>query len=220
MPQQPLALLGGTFDPVHLGHLRIAWEVAEALDAEVHLLLAAQPAHRARPIASVAQRVAALQAALVGQQRLQLDLRELRRAGPSYSIDTLREVRVEIGPQRALILLLGADAFAGLASWHHWRELFNFAHMVVLTRPGVAVSLADELRVEMRQREITQVNDLAARAAGLIYRLQVTALAISATQVREILAAGREPRYLVSERLLADPTLLEAYRNAATNLEI
>lgn len=212
MAQPPLALLGGTFDPVHLGHLRVAWEVAEALDAEVHLLLARQPPHRPLPVANVEQRVAALRAALTGQQRLHLDLRELRRDGPSYSVDTLTEIRTEIGPQRALILLLGADAFAGLSGWHRWRELFELAHIVVLTRPGQAAALATELQLEMHKRETRIAQALATRAAGYVYRLPVTLLDISATQVRELLASGHDPRYLLPDALLVDPTLLAAYR--------
>lgn len=120
---RPLALFGGTFDPVHLGHLRAAWEAAEALEADVHLLPAHVPPHRAQPVASSAQRLALLRAALRGQDRLLVDERELRRRGPSYTVDTLRELRGEIGAQRPLLLLLGADAFAGLPSWHEWRAL-------------------------------------------------------------------------------------------------
>lgn len=212
---QPLALLGGTFDPIHLGHLRVAWEAAEALDAEVHLLLARQPPHRPTPVASVEQRVAALNAALAGQERLYADLRELRRDGPSYSIDTLTELRAEFGPDRALILLLGADAFAGLPSWHRWRELFDLAHIVVLTRPGPVATLAAELHAEVLAREVVAPRVLAASAAGSVYRLHVTPLDISATQIRELLAAGHEPRYLLPDALLADPALLCAYRTIA-----
>ena len=215
--QRPIALLGGTFDPIHLGHLRVAWEAAEALDADVHLLLANQPPHRPAPVANVAQRVAVLRAALAGQQRLHLDLRELTRTGPSYSVDTLIEVRAEIGPQRSLILLLGADAFAGLPSWHRWQELFDLAHIVVLTRPGLVAALGAELQAQVRAREVAEAEILATRAAGGVFYLPVTPLDISATQIRQLLRDGREPRYLLPDNVLADPGLLDAYRLGTGN---
>src|SRR5579885_3221529 len=142
---RPLAILGGTFDPVHLGHLRAAWEAGEALDAEVRLIPTNVPPHRPAPVANAQQRAAILRAALTGQDRLKLDTRELDRAGPSYTFDTLTSLREEIGAQRALVVLLGADAFAGLPSWHRWRELLDLAHIAVLTRPGHVPPLAGGL---------------------------------------------------------------------------
>src|SRR6185295_3901749 len=106
----PIAILGGTFDPVHNGHLRVAWEAGEALNADVRLMPANVPPHRPPPLASAAQRVTLL------------------RAAPSYTVETLREMRVEFGEDRPLILLIGADAFAGLPSWREWRALFGLAH--------------------------------------------------------------------------------------------
>jgi len=208
---KPLALFGGTFDPVHLGHLSVAWEAAELLDAEVRLLPASVPPHRAPPIATAAQRVAILRAALHGQARLTLDTRELDRAGPSWTIDTLHELRAEQG-DRPLVLLLGADAFAGLASWHRWRELFAAAHIGVLSRPGVAASLPDELEREVAGRRIADASALRALPAGKLIELTVTPLEISATRIRELLAAGRDPRYLLPAGLFDDPALLVPYR--------
>jgi nicotinate-nucleotide adenylyltransferase len=134
---KPLAIFGGTFDPIHIGHLSVAWEAAELLDAEVRLMPASVPPHRSSPTASAEQRVEMLRAALRGQSRLMLDTRELDRSGPSYTIDTLHELRREFG-DRPLVLLLGADAFAGLRSWHRWRELFDVTHIGMLNRPGGA----------------------------------------------------------------------------------
>jgi nicotinate-nucleotide adenylyltransferase len=209
---RPIALLGGTFDPVHLGHLRAAWEAAEALDAEVFLMPANVPPHRAQPVASAAQRVALLRAALAGQQRLLLDERELRRSGPSYTVDTLRELRNEVGAHRPLVLLLGADAFAGLPTWHAWRELFQQAHIVVMTRPGHPCEWVAELEVEWQARRSDDALDLRTRAAGRIHALAITPLEISATAVRAQLAAGREPRWLLPDAAFADPSLLAPYR--------
>jgi len=208
----PLAIFGGTFDPVHLGHLSVAWEAAELLDAEVRLLPASVPPHRAPPIATAAQRVAILRAALHGQSWLTLDTRELDRAGPSWTIDTLHELRAEQG-DRPLVLLLGADAFAGLASWHRWRELFGAAHIGVLSRPGVSADLPDELEREVAGRRIADASALRALPAGRVVELAVTPLEISATRIRELLAAGRDPRYLLPAGLFDDPALLAPYRN-------
>lgn len=151
--KRPLALFGGTFDPVHLGHLSVAWEAAELLDAEVRLMPASVPPHRPAPIANAEQRVAMLRAALQKQSRLTLDTRELERSGPSYTIDTLTELRAEQG-DRPLVLLIGADAFAGLPGWHRWRELFEVAHIGVLSRPGVDVVLPDALLAETATRRV------------------------------------------------------------------
>ena len=128
---RPLAIFGGTFDPVHIAHLTVAWEAAELLDAEVRLVPASVPPHRSPPIADATARLAMLRVALRGQQRLGLDTRELARGGPSYTIDTLTELRQEVG-ERPVVLLLCADAFAKLPSWHRWRALFALAHVGVL----------------------------------------------------------------------------------------
>lgn len=213
--RRPLAILGGTFDPIHLGHLRVAWEAAQALDAELRLMPANVPPHRPQPVASAAQRLAIIRASLLGQDRLSIDERELARAGRSYSIDTVIDLRREIGSQRPLVLLVGSDAFAGLASWHRWRELFEHAHVGVLTRPGSAAALPVELAAEYRQRVSIAATQWAAKPHGFIIDIAVTALDISATRIRQLLANAAEPRYLVADGVLADAALLAPYRDAA-----
>jgi nicotinate-nucleotide adenylyltransferase len=210
-PAAALAIFGGTFDPVHLGHLSVAWEAAELLDAEVRLLPASVPPHRTAPIASAEQRVAMLRAALQGQSRLTLDTRELQRSGPSYTIDTFIELRAEQG-ERPLVLLIGADAFAGLPSWHRWRELFDVAHIGVLSRPGIEAVLSDELQEMIAGRRVDDAAALRHVSAGKLIELAVTPLEISATRIRELLAAGRDPRYLLPAGLFDDPRLLASYR--------
>ncbi|MGH8158307.1 MAG: nicotinate-nucleotide adenylyltransferase [Rhodanobacter sp.] len=210
---KPLAIFGGTFDPVHLGHLSVAWEAAELLDADVHLLPASVPPHRPPPIASASQREAMLRAALQGQSRLTLDIRELERSGPSYTIDTLIELRAEQG-ERPLVLLIGADAFAGLPGWHRWHELFEVAHIGVLSRPGVSASLPDELEREVATRRTTEASILRELPAGKVIELAVTPLEISATRIRALLVAGRDPRYLLPAGLFDDDRLLRPYRKA------
>src|SRR6185437_15459389 len=205
---RPLAIFGGTFDPVHIGHLRAAWEASEALDAEVRIVPAKIPPHRPQPVAGAAQRAAMLRAALAGQQRLQLDLRELEREGPSYTFDTLASLRAEIGGERPLVLLIGADAFAGLSTWHRWRDLF------VLTRPAQIPAMPDELAAEVAARKTESLAGLREAAAGKVLDMVVSALGISSTRIRALLAEGRAPRWLVPQALIDDAALLAPYRNA------
>ncbi|HEV7123522.1 MAG TPA: nicotinate-nucleotide adenylyltransferase [Rhodanobacter sp.] len=208
---KPLAIFGGTFDPIHLGHLCVAWEASELLDANVLMMPSAIPPHRPPPIASAPQRLAMLQVALRGQSRLRLDARELGRSGPSYTVDTLAELRAEHG-DRPLVLLLGADAFAGLPCWHDWRRLFELAHIGVLSRPGERASLPQELQRETGDRWVASTAALQSAPAGQLMALSVTPLEISATRIRELLAAGREPRYQLVTGLFDEPGLLAPYR--------
>ncbi|MGH8215109.1 MAG: nicotinate-nicotinamide nucleotide adenylyltransferase, partial [Rhodanobacteraceae bacterium] len=146
------------------------------------------------------------------QDRLALDLRELDREGPSFTFDTLTGLRKEIGASRPLVLLIGADAFAGLASWHRWRELFDLAHMCVLTRPAQIPAMTDDLAGEVAARTVDDVSDLRSAPAGRVLNVIVTSLGISATRIRDELANGGDPRWLVPQALLDDPGLLEPYR--------
>lgn len=190
----PIALLGGTFDPVHLGHLRLADDVRRALGlAEVRLVPAADPPHRAGPRASAVHRLAMLQIAVAGFPGLVVDDREMRRDGKSYTVLTLEALRMEF-PSRPLWLVLGADAFRGLPAWHRWREIFALAHIVVVARPGVELEtalpapLADEW-----QRRLTPVPaPLFATAAGRIFVQPVAPHPIAATAIRAELAGTRD----------------------------
>ena len=212
MTTQPIAILGGTFDPVHNGHLRAAWEASEALGAEVRLMPANVPPHRALPVASPQQRVELLREALAGQTRLRLDTRELRRTDPSYTVVTLRELRAEVGSQRSLILLIGADAFAALPTWHEWRSLFDLAHIAVLARPGHEAKPPPELAALVDPRRIADAARLRESACGGVMELAVTPLEISASAIRAMLAAGNEPRWLVPDSFLTRAELLAPYR--------
>ena len=194
---RPLAIFGGTFDPVHYGHLRVAWEAAEALDAELLMVPSNVPPHRAQPGASAQQRMAMLELALADQQRLRADDRELRREGPSYTIDTLIALRAEIGASRPLVLLVGADAFAGLSSWNRWRELFEHAHVCMLTRPGHGGVFEAELASEWFTRRVEDLAELRMRACGAIAAIEVTALDISSSAIRKLIASGGSPRFLL-----------------------
>lgn len=182
---------GGTFDPVHNGHLAIARAARDELATTVRLMPAADPPHRAPPGASAAQRARMLDLAVAGERGLIVDRRELGRQGPSYSIDSLRELRAENGPGQPLALLLGADSFIGLPTWHEWRALFRYAHFVVAPRPGSPLdgelpqALAEE--VKGRWADATQ---LLAAPAGRVLVLDQPLQTESASEVRRQIAAG------------------------------
>ncbi len=212
--QAPLAILGGTFDPVHIGHLRVALEAADALASELRLMPASVPPHREQPVATASQRVAILRAALAGQDRLKLDARELSRSGRSYTIDTLIELRQEIGRDRSLVLLLGRDAFCGLSSWHRWRELLEHAHIGILSRPGHALDMDDELASQVSSRFISATSVADHGAFGKVFEIAVSALEISATAIRELLRRGGNPRYLLPDAVVDDASLLMPYSSS------
>ncbi|MGV8921854.1 MAG: nicotinate-nucleotide adenylyltransferase [Thermomonas sp.] len=141
---------GGTFDPVHNGHLAVARTVRDALSAQVALLPAHDPPHKGATRADAVQRAAMLELAVTGEPGLCVDRRELRRAGPSWTVDTLTELRGELGKHVPIAWLIGADSLLQLASWHRWRELFGLAHILVVDRPGAVVD-ADALRTQAPQ---------------------------------------------------------------------
>lgn len=197
-----VGVFGGTFDPIHLGHLRLAIEVAEAVGlASVRLIPNASPPHRDTPSAQPRQRLEMVCAAVAGDTLLEVDEREFRRSGKSYSVDTLAQLRQELGADAPLCMLLGSDAFLGLPGWHRWRELFAFAHLVVVHRPGWAVEreVQPPLQQELAARRLADGAELHGRAGGGILLLPMTQLDISSTRIRELIAAGRSIRYLVPE---------------------
>ena len=206
-PTNPLALLGGTFDPVHFGHLRIASETAAALKLpEVRLIPSKTPVHRARPRASEAQRLAMLKLAVADVPGLAADDRELMRDTPSYTVLTLASLRAEF-QHRPLIWLIGIDAFIHINQWHEWPRLFDLAHFVVLNRPGFAVSqVLSPVLTEVWQGRLTRTTDtLHETTHGSIYLHTVTPQAISATEIRNTIAAGEDDTAL--ESLLPAPVL-------------
>ncbi len=202
-----IGLFGGTFDPVHYGHLRPALEVFSALDLdEMRFIPAAQPPHRQAPLASVVQRRDMLELALADQPGFVLDDRELRREGPSYMIDTLISLRADLGPDLPVCLVLGLDAFAGLDAWHRWQELLDVAHIVIAQRPALdlqltdnPVELPDSLQNLLNEHLTEQPGQLKAKPAGSLYQVSVTQLAISATMIRAACASGESCRYLLPE---------------------
>jgi nicotinate-nucleotide adenylyltransferase len=196
---RPFGVFGGMFDPIHFGHLRAAHELHESLGLEaVGFFPAGDPPHRAAPAAGAKTRLAMLRAAVADDDRFLVDDRELRRPGPSYTILTLEELRAERGAQ-PLALILGMDAFAGIGSWHRAGELIDFAHFVVAQRPGALMpreGLAAEL---LRDRRNADPASLAASPAGRVHVCENSRLDLSSSAVRSVIAAGRDPRYLMPE---------------------
>ena len=198
-----IGVFGGTFDPVHHGHLRPALELLESLQLqEVRMIPSAVPPHRDSPIASEQTRLAMLQLAVVDEPRLVVDEREIRRGGSSYMVDTLRSLRDEKGDV-PLCLLLGSDAFLGLPDWHEWRELLTLAHIVVAHRPGWQMEKSEmgELSGLLDNCEVSSVSALSAKPAGHILLQQVTPLAISATGIRRMINEGKSARFLMPDRV-------------------
>ncbi|MBB3189359.1 nicotinate-nucleotide adenylyltransferase [Halomonas cerina] len=196
-----VAMLGGTFDPVHLGHLRSAVELREGLGLDrVHMIPAALPPLRDTPQVPPEERLTLLRLGIGDTPGLVADPRELARDGPSYSVDTLATLRHEIGAQGRLVMALGHDAFLRLADWHAPERLFELAHVVVIDRPGHAASPSAPLRRLLADREVASAEALMAHPAGGLLRLSLpTRMAVSATQVRRRLAEGRSVRYLLPE---------------------
>lgn len=186
---QPLGLLGGSFDPIHTGHLQLASDALAQLGlAEVRFVPAGQPWQKGA-ITPAAQRVHMLTLALRGQSRWQLDTREVQRPGPSYTVDTLREFREEFGPQRSLVWLLGFDQLRQLDTWHRWQELIGLAHIAYARRAGSAGALAPAMRHYVEQHRGT-VADVHAKACGTVVEFAMQPVDCSATQIRRWLAAG------------------------------
>ena len=194
-----IGIFGGSFDPVHFGHLRPALEGLEGLSLDhMRFIPSGQPPHRGAPQAPAAARLAMLKAALADEPRFQVDERELRRATPSYTFDTLEELKAE-HPRDRLVLMLGLDAFLGFTAWRRWQEILDLAHLVVAHRPRAALEAHGEIAMLVQEREVDDAQALMAHAAGRIMLLPVTQLEISSSQVREAIARGADVRYLVPE---------------------
>jgi nicotinate-nucleotide adenylyltransferase len=200
---EPLALFGGTFDPVHYGHLRCAEQARRVFGLEcLYLLPAGQPPHRLAPLATTPQRLEMLHLAQAEFPQLAIDDRETRRDGPSFMVDTLGELRSE-NPGRALVLLLGQDAMNGLHRWREWQQLFTLAHIVTFPRPGAYPDYAPELAVQLERRGCASPGGLLAAPAGGFLHLDLELVDISATEIQAIIRHGDSPRGMLPEKVLA-----------------
>lgn len=197
------AVLGGTFNPIHFGHLRSAQELTERLPiACLRLLPARVPPHRATPQVSADHRAAMVELAVGGNDRLLCDRRELRRDGPSYTVETLESLRDEFGPDQPLAWIVGVDAAAGLADWHRWRELFCLAHLIVVARPGTALPKSGSAAQELQARACTAAA-LAREPAGGVWCCELTPQPISSTQIRALLQSGGNVSGLLPDTVCA-----------------
>jgi nicotinate-nucleotide adenylyltransferase len=200
-----IGLLGGTFDPIHFGHLGMAQELAEALALDtVKFIPAAVPPLKSQPSASAADRCAMVQLAIANNPDFQLDERELKRTGPSYTVETLRSLRSELSEQDSLVLFIGSDAFKQLNRWHQWQEIIQLCHIALVARPDSEVStgLNPELVTFLQDHYTENAMDLQSESAGLITMQAITPLAISSSAIREQLKNRQSARYLTPDCVL------------------
>ncbi|THF58035.1 MAG: nicotinate-nucleotide adenylyltransferase [Methylophaga nitratireducenticrescens] len=210
-----IGILGGTFDPVHFGHLRSALEVCLQLNLDhVRLIPCAEPPHRQATMASAEVRRLMLELAVKSVPQLIVDDRELQRDGPSFTVDTLLSLRQEF-KDNPLFLILGTDAFRGLATWSRWQQILSLAHIVVVQRPDETLDLQEDLQ-NWYQQNLAQTTDRYL-AAGKIWPLTVTSLAISATQIRQDLLAANPVNFLLPESVIAVIEQLGLYRSNASD---
>ncbi|HEU4708996.1 MAG TPA: nicotinate-nucleotide adenylyltransferase [Methylophilaceae bacterium] len=207
---QLLGILGGAFDPIHFGHLRMAQELADALSlAEVRFIPTASPPHRPQSSTPAADRLAMVDLAIDGNPLFRGDDLEIRRHAeqrqPSYTIDTLLSLEQELGKDTALCLLMGGDAFLGLPAWHRWETLLQHCHIVVANRPNAVLQpakLSQPLKALWEKSGTHNVRDIAKEKAGRIFMQPITALDISATRIRKDLKLGKSPRYLLPDAVI------------------
>lgn len=198
----PIGIFGGTFDPIHFGHLRLAEEMLELGNLQqIRFIPTGTPPHRGNPQVTAAQRSAMVGLAIADQAAFVLDEREVRRASLCYTVDTLRELRGELGDAQPICLLMGGDAFLQLHTWRHWMQLFDLAHIVIGCRPGFAIderihAAPIALQMQYAQRRCG-ADALSRHAAGRIATLAIPKLEISATDIRARVAEQRTIRYLL-----------------------
>ena len=198
-----IGILGGTFDPIHYGHLRTALDVQQALSLdEVRFIPCGEPPHRNKPLAESLQRLSMVRAAIAGQAKFTVDDREIRRKGPSYMVDTLASLKQDF-KDKSLCLILGTDAFNGLDQWHQWQQIFDFANIVVMRRPVV------DGQATLNKRVFTQVKHrlldkdaLKKKQNGGVCFIPVTQLDISATVIRQQWQQGRDIRFFLPDSVL------------------
>jgi nicotinate-nucleotide adenylyltransferase len=196
-----IGIFGGTFDPIHYGHLRTAFEMLQALRFdEVRFMPCGNPPHRGKTYADAELRLEMVRVATEAQHGFVVDDRELKRDGPSYSVDTLATLRNEY-PLRPIALMIGMDAFLGLPKWYQWREILQLAHIVVAHRPGWRAPDIGPLGELLSDRGTHRIGDLHQAKSGHIFIHDVTQLEISSTEIRELVAVGRDPRFLMPDKV-------------------
>ena len=195
----PIGIFGGTFDPIHYGHLRTAFEMLQALRfGELRFVPSGDPPHRGKTYAPASLRLDMVRAATANEPRFIVDDSEVQRQGPSYTVDTLALMRQE-QPDAPMGLILGMDAFLGLTDWHRWDEILDYAHIVVAHRPGWRAPDIGAIGELITEHGTHRIDDLHERRDNLIYIHAVTQLEISSTEIRDLVGAGRDPRFLMPD---------------------
>lgn len=195
--------MGGTFDPIHFGHLRMAIELKQALAADqFRLIPCGDPYHKSQSVSPAPTRLKMLELALGEGPDLLIDDRELNRDGPTYSYDTLVSLRQELGDETSLIMVMGMDSFLSLPKWHNWQQLTELGHILVVHRPGSIMEPTEPLDSWYAEHKASAIDDLQNSAAGYILDLKMTMLEISATQIRGLLLEQRSPQYLLPGAVL------------------
>ncbi|OQW39508.1 MAG: nicotinic acid mononucleotide adenylyltransferase [Proteobacteria bacterium SG_bin4] len=202
-----IGIYGGTFDPIHYGHLRIAEELCDTIGLQkIFFVPSGLPRLRQTPAASREHRAAMVRLAIEGNPRFELDTREINRTGVTATVQTLREYQHETRIDAAFCFILGIDAFIKIDQWTEWLELFNLCHFIIVARPGFASltetqQFSDDVQHEFLSRRTAKVSDLALQSSGFIYTAQTSMLDISASQIRTLLSAGKSIRYLLPEKV-------------------
>ena len=208
----PIGILGGTFDPVHFGHLRSALDIAQDLNlASIHLMPNSTPPHKSQPVASNQQRIALLTLATQDCRQLVIDRREIISGGLSYSVLALTQLRAEL-PDTPLCFLMGMDSLLSLTSWHRWQELLSLCHIVVSQRPGWAIPTSGEIAELLNQHQCNDYHELAKQLSGKIIIYQAHPLAISSSQIRTLRQQHKSIQYLLPESVIEYITQQNLYR--------
>ena len=195
----PIGVFGGTFDPIHYGHLRSAYELLQDLRlSEVRFVPSAAPPHRGGTFASAELRYQMVEVAVADQEGFAIDDCEFRRDGPSYTVDTLTAIREERN-DASICLIVGMDAYLGLTTWHRWDEILHLAHMIVAHRPGWQLPETGDLGELLARHGTEDIDDLHQETRGRVYHHAVTQLEIASTEIRELVAAGKDPRFLMPD---------------------
>ena len=196
---RPIGIFGGTFDPIHYGHLRTAFEMLQALDfGKVCFMPSGDPPHRGETYADAELRLEMVRVATANQAGFAVDDREIRRDGPSYTVDTLESLREEQG-DTPIGLIVGMDAFLGLTTWYRWQDILDMAHIIVAHRPGWKAPDIGALGELIAEHGTHRIEDLHANRNGFVHIHAVTQLEIASTEIRELVAAGRDPRFLMPD---------------------
>lgn len=201
-----IGILGGTFNPIHFGHLRMAEELAEGLGLnQVRFIPSANPPHKDRPLISAQQRAAMVALAIQQNQAFMLDTRELARDGASYTIDTLTSLRDELGNEISITLFMGSDAFTHFDTWHRWQEIIEHCHIALVQRPHLSSEkhrLSKTLETFLHNHYSENSEELQHSPSGIVTMRQITALDISSTDIRHALKRGNSVRYLMPDNVI------------------